>query len=120
LPTATQSFAAGQDTPTSSLAGAGFGVGWIDHRDPFHRSARVCVYLPPPLRPTAVHARRDEQETPHSAAPAEPRGLGVGWMLHRRPSHRSASVMARLPGRPRGGPPTAVHALADVHDTPFS
>ena len=42
-----------------------------------------------------------------------PDGTGVGWMLHLVPSHRSAKV-------PEFEPPTAMHAYAEVHDTPLS
>ena len=34
----------------------------------------------------------DVQDTPKSTAAAAPAGLGVVWMLHRVPFHRSAKV----------------------------
>jgi len=47
-------------------------------------------------------------------------GLGVGWIDQEVPFHDSARVR-RLPGPPNSpANPTAVQALADVHDTPDS
>jgi hypothetical protein len=58
-----------------------------------------------------VHADADVHDTPLSEAPPWD-GLGVGWMLQLVPFHRSARV-------PAAEPPTAVHADAEVQDTPF-
>jgi hypothetical protein len=44
------------------------------------------------VTPTASHADGDVQDTPFKALAAAPAGLGAGWMRHRLPSHRSASV----------------------------
>jgi len=46
-PTAVQPAAEMQDTPSRKLAASprGLGVGWIDHTDPWHASARVRVLL---------------------------------------------------------------------------
>jgi hypothetical protein len=44
---------------------------------------------------------------------AGPEGLGVAWMRHLLPFHRSARIL------PFPEFPTAVQADADVHDTPF-
>src|SRR6516162_7497923 len=110
-PTAMQADGEVQATACSLLNGAppaGLGVGWMRHRVPFHRSARV---LPPLVFPTAVHAEADAQETPLRKAP--PAGLGVAWIRHRVPFHRSARVL------PSALPPTAVQAESDVQDTPF-
>jgi hypothetical protein len=58
-----------------------------------------------------VQDEADVHATPDRTPP--PRlGLGVGWMLHRLPFHRSATV-------PAFEFPTAVHAEGDVHATPF-
>jgi len=78
---------------------------------PFHRSAR----LPALDHPAAVHADGEVQAT-EARTPPPCGGLGVGWMLQRVPSHRSASVLA--PGV-KFVAPTAVHADADVHATPL-
>jgi|SRR5215469_3782688 len=44
---------------------------------------------------------------------AGPEGLGVAWMRHVVPFHRSARVL------PSPEFPTAVQAVLDAHDTPF-
>jgi hypothetical protein len=61
----------------------------MTHRAPFHRSARVPAFEVP----TAVQAEAEEQETPNKIPPPE-EGLGVGWMDHLVPSHRSARVIS--------------------------
>jgi hypothetical protein len=50
MPTATQNVGPAQDTPFSSLlpAPTAFGLGTMDHDDPFHCSIRVLLPLPPP------------------------------------------------------------------------
>jgi len=84
----------------------GFGVAWMRHVVPFHRSARV---LPVPVIPTAVQAEGDAHDTPFRQPP--PAGFGVAWMRHLAPLRRSARVV------PLAVPPTAVHAGVEVHDT---
>ena len=42
--------------------------------------------------PTASQADRDTQDTPNKALHAAPGGLGIGWIRHVLPFHRSASV----------------------------
>ena len=91
-------------------------MGRICHLVPFHRSAsgrhtrdRLTVI------PTASHADGDTQDTPAKALHAAPAGLGAGWTRQLLPSHRWASA---LPGVPGADPPTAVHAVGEVHDTP--
>src|SRR5215470_8509746 len=81
-------------------------------RVPFHPSAKV----PALEAPTAVHADAAAQDTP-ARKPPPCCGLGVAWMVHLVPSHRSARVLAL--GVKALEPPTAVHADADVHDTPL-
>src|SRR5215469_7317353 len=110
-PTAMQADGEVQATACSVMNGAppaGLGVGWIRHRVPFHRSARVLPLL---VFPTAVHAEADAQETLFRKAP--PGGFGVAWIRHRVPFHRSARVVLSAL------PPTAVQAESDVQDTPF-
>ena len=53
------------------------------------------------------------QATVFKKANWAPAGVGVGWMRQRVPFHRSARV-------PALEFPTAMHADADVQDTPFS
>jgi hypothetical protein len=72
---------------------AGLGVGWICHLVPFHCSARVPTGVPMLVgAPTAVQAEDDV----HATASRKPLfaldGLGVAWMAHRAPFHRSAKV----------------------------
>ena len=62
--------------------------------------------------PTAMHADADVQDTPLNK-PWPCGGLGVAWMRHLAPFHRSAKV-------PALEAPTAVQARAEVQDTPFS
>ena len=71
----------------------GLGVGWMGHRVPFHRSARVrdapVVVV---LDPTAVHADGDVHATPNRLLTAARIGLGVGKMRHEVPFHCSARL----------------------------
>jgi hypothetical protein len=87
-----------------------------------------------------VHARREEHATPFSELMADPAGFGVSSMRQRAPFHRSASVPAAVafaayrwaiaangrvapsPDHTSSGPepPTAVQAVPEVHDTPWS
>src|SRR5215472_9572251 len=92
-----------------NCAPAGLGVYWVLQVVPAHRSASVPASEPP----TAVQDDDDVHATADKKA--DPAGLGVGWTRQRLPSHRSASAL------PRGAevdPPTAVHAVGEVHDTP--
>ena len=93
-------------------------------RDPRHRPARTI----PPHRqhhagtvPVDDRADRrappiDTHDTPSRNLRIDPTGVVVRSMVHRDPSHRSAS---RLPGCP-SGPPTAMHASGAVRETPRS
>jgi hypothetical protein len=76
---------------------------------PFHRSARVPTTAFPKLSvraPTAVQDEADVHATVLKRLPGDP-VLGVGWMVHFIPFHRSAA--------PRSA--TAVQATVDVQDT---
>jgi hypothetical protein len=64
-----------------------------------------------------VQAEAEEQETPNNTPPPAD-GLGVAWMDHRVPSHRSARVMS-VPEWVNALP-TATQAEADVQSTAFS
>jgi hypothetical protein len=101
-----------QDKPNRALpcAPGGLGVGWRRHREPSHRSASVPVNSPElsVRAPTAAQATADVQDT--LARPPPVRRLGVGWMRHFAPSHRSAR------GR-FAASPVAVQADGDVQDT---
>jgi hypothetical protein len=80
---------------------------------PFHCSARVTCVALLLYAPTAMQTVTVGQATPFWSRPNAPMGVGVAWMRHEVPSHRSARV---------SGPelvkytPTAVQALA-VHAT---
>ena len=116
-PTAVHAVADVHDTPSSTLlvAPSGFGVGSADQRDPSQRCANSnCSPALLLDHPTAVHAVADVHDTPSSSLLVAP-GLGVGRADQREPSQRSANV------KPwpvlLSNHPTAVHAVADVHDT---
>jgi hypothetical protein len=64
-----------------------------------------------------VQADAEEQETP-SKIPPPAEGLGVAWMDHLVPSHRSARVMS-VPERVNALP-TATQAGGDVQSTALS
>jgi len=60
-----------------------------------------------------MQASGDAQATLARTTMGAPEGLGVGWMRHLNPFHRSASVL------PPPVWPTAVQAEDEVHETPF-
>ena len=71
---------------------AGSDVAWMRHVDPFQASASVRTLPPVEELPTAVQARAELHDTSDSPLPAAPALLGVAWMRHLVPFHRSASV----------------------------
>jgi hypothetical protein len=109
-------------TPVKRLPGAPVGIGAVCRcqRAPSHRSEKIPTGAPEVLKvvPAAMHDDPDAQLTASKAALAAPAGLGVAWMLHRVPFHRSARVVEL--GAKGLAAPTAVHADADVQDTPKS
>src|SRR6266540_4126451 len=111
-PTAVQAWALHATPLKKFSAPESFGVGWMRHAVPSHRSASVPASEPP----TAVHAEDDVQDTAERPAPAA--GLGVRWMRQRVPFHRSASVPMSLPEASVRAP-TAVQTEDDVHATPL-
>jgi hypothetical protein len=82
---------------------------WSVQWAPFHRSAKFA--------PTAVQAPGELHETAESPLLVAPAGLGVAWMRHLVPFQASASVRS-LPLVEEL--PAAVHARAELHDTPDS
>src|SRR5262245_13721325 len=94
------------------------GTGWMRHRVPFHLSDTGPMGMPELSKdiPAAIQNVRAVQDTPNRAVPGAPAGLGVGWMLHFLPFHRSASDPVGLP-KLSVRAPTAVQATADVQDT---
>jgi len=105
------------DTPSKKVSPAvgGFGVAWTDQRVPFQLSATVPVLSPP----TAVHAAGEVQDTPYRMLYAEPGGSGACWSDQLFPFHASARFTGICLWPPIA-PPTAVHAVAEAHDTPSS
>lgn len=119
-PTASQEFAAVQETPLSSLMTAP-PTSWVPvmvQLLPFHSSASVCM-LPPltAASPTASHRDAETHETSLSWLEVTPAGLGVAWTLQELPFHSSASVCVVPPLSNR---PTASQDDDDVHQMPGS
>src|SRR5262249_34941162 len=93
---------------------ARWGVGWMAQRVPFHRSARGWNAPEEVMEaPAAVQADADAQATVVRKGNGARGGVGAGGMLRGWPVDRPA----RLPALAF---PAAVHADADVQDTPFS
>ncbi len=90
-------------------------VGTIRQALPFQTSASVPTALPELSKrvPTAMQADSEVQATLDRMANWAPAGVGVGWMLHLVPFHRSARVL------PFPEFPTAVQAERVAHDTLF-
>jgi hypothetical protein len=78
------------DTAYNEPVEGRLGVGWIDHRSPFQRSASVGLGTMGPIPPTAVHVRAVGHETASKMALGE--RLGAGWIDHLLPFHRSTSA----------------------------
>ncbi len=91
------------------------GVRWIVHRRPFQRAASVVAGLLVLNEPTAMHSLADGQDTLENEADVRFGGLGVGWITHLVPFHRSATVLPRPPRCAE--PPTAMQTLRDGQDT---
>jgi hypothetical protein len=117
LPTAVHAVADVHATPASTPPPAGGGVDWICQRLPFHRSTRSASEPDPSFAlPTAMHAVADVHATPLRLPYRTPAGLGLGWIRHVLPFHRSTNVnVPPLLGVKR---PTAIHAEGDEHATP--
>jgi hypothetical protein len=119
-PAAVQAVLDVHDTPPNWLfvAPAGLRVLWIAQLSPFRRSANVTVVPGLMVKdPTAVHAVVDAHDTPPNLLSVASTGLEVLWTDQLAPFDRSASVARVVPLM---NVPTAVHAVADVHDTPLS
>jgi hypothetical protein len=104
-----------QDTPLRVMScPVRRSVGTIRQALPFQTSASVPTALPELSKrvPTAMQADSEVQAT-LDRMDAGPEGLGVAWMRHLVPFHRSARV---LPFREF---PTAVQAERVAHDTLF-
>ena len=65
-----------------------------------------------------MQASGDGQDTPKKELEVAPGGSGIGWIVQFAPFQRSASNVATVVPLP--AVPTAMHAVGDVHDTPYS
>jgi hypothetical protein len=100
LPTAVQVEGPVQDTPKSALtlAPARFGVGWMCHLRPFHRSARVTwSFVGVSYTPTAVH-EDSPVHVPNSSWPVGACGFGIGVIDH----PPEGAALARQASNPSG------------------
>ena len=119
-PTAMQLDGLGQDTPIKKLGSAPgkSGVFWISQVLPFQDSARLTGVLKPSAEgPAAMQNDGMGHETPENPLAEAWVRLGVGWMDHVVPFHRSASVTLRP--ELSASTPNAAHAECEVHDTAF-
>ena len=65
-----------------------------------------------------MHASGEVQDTLYKELEVAPGGPGVCWIVQFVPFHLSASDVATVVPLPEV--PTAMHAVGDVHDTPYS
>jgi len=94
MPVAVQADGDVQDTLANWLgaAPAGLGVGWMRQAVPSQCSDKVRRMPDPPAEyPAAVQAEDAVQSTPIRKF-SPPARLGVGWIAHWAPFHRSARV----------------------------
>jgi hypothetical protein len=107
------------DTPdkTLSCAPEGLGVASKDQALPLNTSARVnSVPVPSRYAPTAVQALVEVQETLFNTLPSAPGGPGEALIDHDLPLSFSTKVVTLF--ELSSEPPTAMHLVAEVHDTP--
>jgi hypothetical protein len=121
LPTAVQAVEVVHETALSRwLVDDGSAVDWIVQVVPFHASASVRWRLAVPMNiPTPVHVEAVEQDTPRNSLTRAPVWFGVVWTPQLVPFQRSASIVGGT-SMPVLAPPTAVQAVAAVHETPES
>ena len=93
---------------------------WIAQLLPSQTSASVAGAFGPPAPedPTAVHALGELHDTPYSTLSCAPLGTGVAWIAQLLPFQSSANVTTAPLLFVKS--PTAMHELAEVHDTPSS
>ena len=119
-PTAMQLDGLVQDTPSKPLGSAPgrLGVFWMFQPCPFQDSARLTGVLKPLAEgPAATHPAADGQETAAKKLKDASARLGVCWIAHLAPFHRSASVTKVPELFPY--PPTALQLAAAVQATPL-
>ena len=118
LPTAVQSSGDAHEMPSrmALCAPGGCEIGWIAHRDPFHRSATSPAVLAFVVKPAAtVQALADVQDKPSICTALASRGFGIRRLIHTRPVHRAANGTDRLPRR--ANVPIAVQRETFAHAT---
>ena len=85
-------------------------------RYPERTAIGIDVGPPRSTLPTPVQFVLETHDTAVSKPNLEPVGLGRVWVVQVVPSQTSASST----GEPLAEPPTAMHSIADAHDTPLS
>jgi hypothetical protein len=120
-PTALQEAAELHDTPSRTLpvVVAALGVVWRAHAVPFHASASEKRSVLPSKLPTAVQATAELHDTLARLLATAPAGLGVDCSFQVVPFHLSAKVTSESEALLKEEP-TAIHAVAELHDTPAS
>jgi hypothetical protein len=100
------------------LVVAGLGTDLIAQLVPFQASASIFVLDVLSMKsPTAVHDVAVGHDTPFSSLTSAPGWFRVVWIAQLVPFHLSASIEGGT-SKPVLAPPTAVQAVAAVHDTP--
>lgn len=116
-PTARHAFAELHNTLLRAPSGrpVGFEIDWTDQPLPFHRSASGACLPPAKAYPPAMHEFAEPHPTARSKTPLTE---GVAWTDQLLPFQRSANAapLKLL----LVWSPTAVHALAELHETAFS
>ena len=120
-PTAVQEAAELHDTPSRTLpvVVAELGVVSTAHAVPFQASASEKRSELPSELPAAVQATAELHDTLASLLATAPAGLGVDCSFQMVPFHLSARVTSE-PEALLKDDPTAVQAVAVLHDTPAS
>src|SRR5215472_14151076 len=121
LPAAVHAVADRQDRPNSSGTAvlARLGLCWMAHVVPSQCRASSRWTPNRFTDPTAVQADPDVHDTARGLKLRRADALGTGSSAHAPPFHDSASI-DRGWALPMWPFPTAVHAVADRHQTPFS
>jgi hypothetical protein len=117
VPTAKQFVALEHETAFRivELAPAGLGLGITDQLPPFHRSIKLFVVVPVEYEPTAKQVLTLAHATPfREATMLAGSTLGLGWVAHAVPFHRSRSGRVTVPPKEL---PTAKQLVVDGHDT---
>jgi hypothetical protein len=109
------------DTPSRTLpvVVAELGVVSRAHAVPFHASASEKRSELPSKLPVAVQTSAELHDTLPRVLAMAPAGLGVDCSFQVVPFHLSANVTSALEVWLKDAP-TAIHAVAEVHDTPAS